>query len=162
MELMDIKWVFASAVRWAKDFMERTGRTSLESNKDTKYSFDKEAVKCFRCGERGHFKRESTKPPQYGNQNPFRNRTNQSNQNSNHNNNNNTERAMVLVGISNQVGSSNANNTKALVVQADENYDWSVQLGSGGSGETTCYAKVIQHIKHAQNGDSSEDKGSSG
>ncbi|KAJ0526705.1 hypothetical protein HanHA300_Chr09g0326131 [Helianthus annuus] len=45
MEMMDIKWAFASAVRRAKDFMERTGRTSLESKKDTKYGFDKQAVK---------------------------------------------------------------------------------------------------------------------
>ncbi|MFS7950355.1 hypothetical protein Hanom_Chr07g00582211 [Helianthus anomalus] len=37
MELMDIKWAFASAVRRAKDFMARTGRTSLEGKKDTKY-----------------------------------------------------------------------------------------------------------------------------
>ncbi|KAF5819271.1 hypothetical protein HanXRQr2_Chr02g0075741 [Helianthus annuus] len=42
MDLMDIKWAFASAVRRAKDFMERTGRTSLESKKDTKYGFDKQ------------------------------------------------------------------------------------------------------------------------
>ncbi|KAJ0570993.1 putative transcription factor interactor and regulator CCHC(Zn) family [Helianthus annuus] len=109
MELMDIKWTFASAVRRAKDFMERTGRTSLESNKDTKYDFDKQAVKCFRCGERGHFKHECTRPTQYGNQNPFRNQTNQSNQTSN-----NTDRAMVPVGNSNQAGFSNANNTRAL------------------------------------------------
>ncbi|KAJ0577604.1 putative transcription factor interactor and regulator CCHC(Zn) family [Helianthus annuus] len=132
MELMDIKWAFVSAVRRVKDFMERTGRTSLESNKDTKYGFDNQAVKCFRCGERGHFKRECTRPPQYGNQNPFRNQTNQSNQTSN-----NSERAMVPVGNSNQARSSNANNTRALVIQADENYDWSVQSGSGGSGGTS-------------------------
>ncbi|KAF5810684.1 hypothetical protein HanXRQr2_Chr04g0172481 [Helianthus annuus] len=58
MDLMDIKWAFASAVRRAKDFMERTGRTSLESKKDTKYG-------------------------SAWNQNPFRNQGNQQNQNRN-------------------------------------------------------------------------------
>ncbi|MFS7927496.1 putative transcription factor interactor and regulator CCHC(Zn) family [Helianthus anomalus] len=92
-----------------------------------KYGCDKEVVKCFRCGERGHFKCKCTKPTQYGNQNPFRNQTNQSNQNSN-----DTECAM------------------------------SVQLGSGDSSGTTCYARVTHHIKHIQNGESSEDEGSYG
>ncbi|MFS8008991.1 hypothetical protein Hanom_Chr14g01279371 [Helianthus anomalus] len=106
--------------------------------------------KAFRRGEQGHFKCECTRPPQYDNQNPFRNQTS-----------NNTECAMVPVGNSNQAGSSNTNNTRALVVQADENYDRSVQLGSGGSSGTACYAQVSQHM-HVQNGDSPEDEGSSG
>ncbi|MFS7889848.1 putative transcription factor interactor and regulator CCHC(Zn) family [Helianthus anomalus] len=46
--------------------MERIGRTSLESKKDTKYGFDKQAIKCFNCGERGYFKRECTKPTKHG------------------------------------------------------------------------------------------------
>ncbi|KAJ0617314.1 putative transcription factor interactor and regulator CCHC(Zn) family [Helianthus annuus] len=103
--LMDIKWAFAGAMRRTKDFMERTGRTSLESKKDTKYGFDKEAVKCFNYGERGHFKRECTKPAQHGNQNPFRNQDNQQNQNWTRNNEcalmpaNNTHQAGLLVHV---------------------------------------------------------------
>ncbi|KAJ0509231.1 putative transcription factor interactor and regulator CCHC(Zn) family [Helianthus annuus] len=62
MELMDIKWTFASAVRRAKDYMRRTGRTSLQNERDTKYGFNNDAVTCFIYGEKGHFKRECTRP----------------------------------------------------------------------------------------------------
>ncbi|KAJ0916904.1 putative transcription factor interactor and regulator CCHC(Zn) family [Helianthus annuus] len=114
MELMDIKWAFASAVRRAKDFMARTGRTSLEGKNDTKYGFDNNAVTYFNCGERGHFKRECTRPSRQGNQNPFRNQTSTSNANQD----NRGEGIVAVNNNQNQSGPSNTN--RALVVQADE------------------------------------------
>ncbi|KAJ0445352.1 putative transcription factor interactor and regulator CCHC(Zn) family [Helianthus annuus] len=57
MELMDIRWCMASVIRRAQRFMEITGRRCLEGP-ETKMGFDKNKVTCFKCKEKGHFKRE--------------------------------------------------------------------------------------------------------
>ncbi|KAJ0622205.1 putative transcription factor interactor and regulator CCHC(Zn) family [Helianthus annuus] len=155
--MMDIKWALASAIRRAKEFMERTGRTNLESNNNTKYGFDKNAVTCFYCGEKSHFKRECQKPSKQGNQNPFRNQRQPQQQQ-----NNNSDRQIVPVG-GNTSGSTNTNSHRGLVVQADEICNWSLQLGEGGNGGTTCYAKVVEKVvEPVSAGESSEDEDSSG
>ncbi|KAJ0730747.1 hypothetical protein HanOQP8_Chr07g0243811 [Helianthus annuus] len=63
----------------------------------------------------------------------------------------------------NQAGPSNTN--RALVVQADESCNWSVQFGDGDQergGGTACYAKIINHIKHVHKEEFSDSDDSSG
>ncbi|KAJ0434586.1 putative transcription factor interactor and regulator CCHC(Zn) family [Helianthus annuus] len=71
MELIDIKWCMASAVRRAQRFMEITGRSCLGAA-DTKLGFDKSKVTCFQCKQKGHFKRECRNRQTDEAVNPFR------------------------------------------------------------------------------------------
>ncbi|KAJ0867548.1 putative transcription factor interactor and regulator CCHC(Zn) family [Helianthus annuus] len=57
MELIDIRWCLASVIRRAQRFMEITGRQSI-GGPSTKLGFDKSKVTCFKCKQKGHFKRE--------------------------------------------------------------------------------------------------------
>ncbi|MFS8027761.1 putative transcription factor interactor and regulator CCHC(Zn) family [Helianthus anomalus] len=71
MELMDIKWCLASVLRRAEKFKMITGRNDfLDANIST-LGFDKSKVTCFRCKEKGHFKRECKNQEASGAKNPF-------------------------------------------------------------------------------------------
>ncbi|KAM0014213.1 putative transcription factor interactor and regulator CCHC(Zn) family [Helianthus debilis subsp. tardiflorus] len=71
MELIDIRWCMASAVRQAQRFMEITGRKSI-GGPSTKLGFDKSKVTCFKCKQKGHFKRECRNAYADESENPFR------------------------------------------------------------------------------------------
>ncbi|KAM0003248.1 putative transcription factor interactor and regulator CCHC(Zn) family [Helianthus debilis subsp. tardiflorus] len=61
----------ASAVRRAQRFMEMTGRKSI-GGPSTKLGFDKSKVTCFKCKQKGHFKRECRNAYADDTDNPFR------------------------------------------------------------------------------------------
>ncbi|KAJ0546174.1 putative transcription factor interactor and regulator CCHC(Zn) family [Helianthus annuus] len=71
MELIDIRWAMASAVRRAQRFMEITGRKTI-GGPSTKLGFDKSKVTCFKCKQKGHFKRECRNEYADESANPFR------------------------------------------------------------------------------------------
>ncbi|KAJ0533614.1 putative transcription factor interactor and regulator CCHC(Zn) family [Helianthus annuus] len=73
MELMDIKWCLASVLRRAEKFKQMTGRDDFRDANVSTLGFDKSKVTCFRCREKGHFKRECTNREASGAQNPFGN-----------------------------------------------------------------------------------------
>ncbi|KAJ0604702.1 putative transcription factor interactor and regulator CCHC(Zn) family [Helianthus annuus] len=70
MELMDIRWCMASVIRRAQRFMEITGRKCLKGP-DMKLGFDKAKVTCFKCKQKGHFKRECSNRQADDSVNPF-------------------------------------------------------------------------------------------
>ncbi|KAJ0624742.1 putative transcription factor interactor and regulator CCHC(Zn) family [Helianthus annuus] len=71
MELMDIKWCLASVLRRAEKFKQITGRDDFRDAFVSNLGFDKSKVTCFRCREKGYFKRECTNREASGAQNPF-------------------------------------------------------------------------------------------
>ncbi|KAJ0710127.1 putative transcription factor interactor and regulator CCHC(Zn) family [Helianthus annuus] len=73
MELMDIKWCMASVMRRAEKFKQITGRDDFRDANVSALGFHKSKVTCFRCREKGHFKRECKNREATGAQNPFGN-----------------------------------------------------------------------------------------
>ncbi|KAM0041223.1 putative transcription factor interactor and regulator CCHC(Zn) family [Helianthus debilis subsp. tardiflorus] len=71
MELMDIKWCLASVLRRAEKFKTITGRNDFLYAHVSTLGFDKSKVTCFRCREKGHFKRECKGREASGVHNPF-------------------------------------------------------------------------------------------
>ncbi|KAF5759446.1 putative transcription factor interactor and regulator CCHC(Zn) family [Helianthus annuus] len=71
MELIDIRWCMASAVRRAQRFMEITGRKSI-GGPSTKLGFDKSKVTCYKCKQKGHFKIECRNAYADDSENPFK------------------------------------------------------------------------------------------
>ncbi|KAJ0851127.1 putative transcription factor interactor and regulator CCHC(Zn) family [Helianthus annuus] len=71
MKLMDIKWCLASVLRRAEKFKTITGRNDFLDAHVSTLGFDKSKVTCFRCREKGHFKRECKNKEASGAQNPF-------------------------------------------------------------------------------------------
>ncbi|KAJ0726641.1 putative transcription factor interactor and regulator CCHC(Zn) family [Helianthus annuus] len=70
MELMDIRWCMASVIRRAQWFMEIAGRKCLEGP-GMKLGFNKAKVTCFKCKQKGQFKRECTNSQADDSVNPF-------------------------------------------------------------------------------------------
>ncbi|KAM0038191.1 putative transcription factor interactor and regulator CCHC(Zn) family [Helianthus debilis subsp. tardiflorus] len=71
MELMDIKWCLASVLRRAEKFKLITGRNNFLDAHVSTLGFDKSKVTCFRCREKGHFKRECKNREASDAKNPF-------------------------------------------------------------------------------------------
>ncbi|KAJ0653744.1 hypothetical protein HanOQP8_Chr15g0587011 [Helianthus annuus] len=57
LELMDIKWCLASVLRTAEKFKMITGRNDFLDAHVSALGFDKSKVTCFRCREKGYFKK---------------------------------------------------------------------------------------------------------
>ncbi|KAF5818555.1 putative transcription factor interactor and regulator CCHC(Zn) family [Helianthus annuus] len=70
MELIDIRWCMASVIRRAQRFIEITVRNSI-GGPLTKLGFDKSKVMCFKCKQKGHFKRECRNSTADETANPF-------------------------------------------------------------------------------------------
>ncbi|KAF5789696.1 putative transcription factor interactor and regulator CCHC(Zn) family [Helianthus annuus] len=122
MELIDIRWCLASGIRRAQRFMEITGRQCLDGS-NTKLGFDKSKVTCFRCKQKGHFKRECVNREANNHVNPFHDdyyRKAIYHQNS--------EQSSKPVQKQIIVGSSKEKKQAFVMIQDDERFNWNKYL----------------------------------
>ncbi|KAJ0835360.1 putative transcription factor interactor and regulator CCHC(Zn) family [Helianthus annuus] len=118
MELIDIRWAMATAVRRAQRFMEITGRKTI-GGPSTNLGFDKSKVTCFKCKQKGHFKRECRNAYADESENPFRDDY--------------YKKAIYHQNKSEpprlKQGEDNREKSRALaVIYDDEGYDWSKEV----------------------------------
>ncbi|MFS7962270.1 putative transcription factor interactor and regulator CCHC(Zn) family [Helianthus anomalus] len=119
MELINIRWCMASAVRRAQRFMEITGRHSI-GRPSTKLGFDKSKVTCFKCKQKGHFKRECRNAYADDTANPFR--EDYYKRAIYHQNKSESPRMKQLEDTPKE------KSRELVVIHDDENFDWSEQL----------------------------------
>ncbi|KAM0014041.1 putative transcription factor interactor and regulator CCHC(Zn) family [Helianthus debilis subsp. tardiflorus] len=132
-ELIDIRWCLASGMRRAQRFMEITGRNDLGGLLSTKLGFDKSKVTCFRCKQKGNFKRGCVNREIADHGNPFHEDY--------------YKRPFILktgehmtrAGLRQIAEGSSKDNTQALVAQGyspntfhdDEGFNWNKYLNEG-------------------------------
>ncbi|KAK9056455.1 hypothetical protein SSX86_023816 [Deinandra increscens subsp. villosa] len=113
LELMDINWSMAMIVSRGKKFMKRTGRKDL--NPEGKLGFDKSKVRCYNCQNYGHFAKECSSAKKRETSKLYQKYAAQSNKASGSNGNPSSSNT--------NAGGLNSD-SKALVSQTGEGYDW--------------------------------------
>ncbi|KAJ0955610.1 putative transcription factor interactor and regulator CCHC(Zn) family [Helianthus annuus] len=139
MELNDIRWCLASCITRAQRYMEITGKQAIGGS-STKLGFDKSKVTCFKCKQKGHFKRECNNSAVDGNEHPF----------------NDDYYRKAIYHRSKEEPKKIENNPKeksraCVVIHDDEGYDWSEILPEEDrvDGRFTAHGRTISKSKHS-------------